>query len=93
MEWLILFIIGFIVGSAYDLSVGYLAKKYPKSKIIHLKVKKLRIHHSVGALVLITLYFFTSFSLLLGLGVGGIFSHSIRQRSLLFVEYKGKRYF
>lgn len=93
MRWLTLFIIGFIIGTLYDVSVGYFAKRSPKSKILHLKIKKLRIHHTVGALVLIVIYLFTSFALLLGMGIGGIISHSIRERSLLFVEYKGKRYF
>lgn len=93
MGWLTLFIIGFIVGSVTDVSIGYLAKRFSKSKILHLKIKKLRIHHTVGALALIAIYFLTSFALLLGMGIGGLISHSIRERSLLFVEYKGKRYF
>ena len=93
MEEGILFLAGLMAGIFYDLLVVLLNKSFPNVSLYHMKIKKVRMHHSIWGLVLIALYFIDRYSILLGAGVGIIIMHSLRNKSFLFIEYKGKRFF
>jgi hypothetical protein len=90
MNGILWVLIGFLAGVIFDLIWTKLSNKHKK---LVLKSKKGHIHHSVLGLVLIIIYLFTEIEFLFAFGLGILISHSARKKSLLFVEYKKKRYF
>jgi len=85
-----LIIVGILIGIVFDIVDGYVSNKYPK---LRYRKKNFALHHSLYGLVLIILGLIFNVVLLVWFGIGIILSHSIREKSLLFFEYRKKKYF
>ena len=85
MNGTILFFIGLMSGIFIDF---ILASQFKKRK--KFKLRGFRIHHTIFALFFIALSFFIYTPFLLGLGIGIIFWHTIRNKKLTFVERNAK---
>ena len=78
---------------------GSFGKGGSKGKnVYHLELKKRRVHHSCIGLGCFIACLFIWFTALISFGLGLIISHSIREKSVLFVEIrkegdKWKKYF
>lgn len=89
MYWLIIAAIGFIIGYSFDSVLGAILFKKNKK----FKIKDIRFHHSFLGLLcfIIGVYYYTYF--FIGVGIGIIVSHAIREKSLIFLEIGNKKYF
>lgn len=83
-------ILSFILGVFLDLFIAKISRKNPKKVIHFIKTKKYIIHHSILGVIFCIIGIFLEIFILLGLGLGIILSHSIREKSLLFVESSKK---
>lgn len=91
MDYLYEIIDGLIFGILLDFLISFFS--IHKAKTYHMKIKGIIFHHSCLGLLLIIIYLFYNSLLILSIGIGIILAHSIRNKSLLFVEFKRKKYF
>jgi predicted anti-sigma-YlaC factor YlaD len=95
MEWYLLAVLGVLAGVSTDLILATISGSFtrPKEKIYHLNLKKRRYHHSCIGLCCIIISIFIWFFFLFSYAIGIILSHSIREKSILFIETPNKKYF
>jgi len=91
MEYLYEIIDGLVVGVLIDFIITFFSTS--KNKIYHVRINRIIFHHSCFGLLLIILYLFYNYLFILFVGVGIILAHSLRNKSLLFLETKSKKYF
>ncbi len=95
MHWVLVIIIGFVIGYLIDFTIATAYRKLSKLKesSIHLNIRNLRVHHSCIGFFCFILSFFIYTFIFIGVGLGIIVGHTIREKSLLFIELKSKRFF